>query len=78
MIQHGMVDFAEEDFKQRFMLATKHLPRAQKDRDHVADELTPDTHVSNLLLVSAVPFGQALTSSKQVLIKLQYWVAGHS
>ena len=47
MIRHGLVDLAEEDFKQRFLSAKEHHLRAQRERDQVAAELTPDARVSH-------------------------------
>ena len=47
MIRHGLVDLAEEDFKQRFLSAKQHHLRAQKERDQVAAELAPEARVSH-------------------------------
>ena len=47
MIRHGVVDLAEEDFKQRFLSAKEHHLRAQKNRDQVAAELAPEARVSH-------------------------------
>jgi site-specific DNA recombinase len=47
LVQQGLVDLTEEDFKKRFLEAKEKHLRVKRERDQVAAELTPDAHVSH-------------------------------